>query len=138
MTDTRLPFPALLREVAALLDQHPEIQTPEVSGVYITPTIKWFGLHSPEAVAAVLRAFPGPWVKNDPTEDDYHSKFAIYTGSFFGAHVEVIVRRENVCTRVKVGEREVTQAIAVTTREVTVTEPIYEWECGSVLAAAER
>lgn len=118
----------ILREVAALMEQHPEIDFPRVSfgqydGDHITFHL-WgidnYSLHGAARKEAKLREmerrfqlimnhFPGlEWVANDPSDDtgaySYHRDYYILTATYRGAHIKVLCNRKDVGEEVAVVE----------------------------------
>lgn len=133
MTGTECSLPVLLRAVADLLEANPDLPPPQVN---YDGRVQWFTAHTPADVAAIMRAIPGRWVKNDPAAGSFDEGTATFTTEFHSAKARISIERGRVCTRVVTGRREVTKTVPVTVEEVTVVEDVVEWQCHSVLAAA--
>lgn len=81
----------------------------------------------------------GATVKKDVSEQMYNLAL-----NFGAVTVQVLAYRQEVCERVVVGTREVTEEVpdpealaAVPTTTVTRTEDVVEWQCKPLLAAGE-
>lgn len=111
-----------LREIADLFD--------EVGGepAYSGKTINLFCYEGPEELLALARKFGGKWEK-DETEGWYILRRR------FGPHsIELNADRGTVCTKVEVGE-ETVEVPDPDAPKVTVTRPVYEWQCPESLNA---
>ena len=121
--DRRAAYTAGLRQLADILDAHPEVPLPyEGTGKSLGKRISFYYLGDKDpraALAAARRAFGVPMEKNDSID----SSFSL-TGSLAGLHFALTAEREAVCERVVVG-----------TREVEVED--VEWRCTPLLAADE-
>lgn len=87
-----------------------------------------------ETLAAIARALPGPVDKST-----YSGLFQV-EGKVCGITIKAIGDRDNVCTRVVTGTREVRKTIpdpmvVVPVIEVTETVEDVEWVCGPLLKA---
>jgi hypothetical protein len=133
----RAEYIAGLRELADALEAHPELQLPYNgrpggSAINVIPVD-----HEREQLAAWARVLPGQ--KDKKPRGEYFD----LVGAFRGLHIKVICTRDEVCERVVVGEREVTEEVpdpealaAVPRITVTRTEEEVEWVCGPLLAEA--
>jgi len=131
VTTGKVSHADLLRGVAALLDANPGIDAPEVS---YSGAVNWYGLQDADEVAAIMRAIPGRWDKNDPAASPFDDGLAMFRSTFMGAPATIYVSRSRVCTRTVVGTRQVTKTVPVITEQVTVEEDIVAWECAPILA----
>lgn len=141
--DRRAAYTAGLRQLADILDAHPEVPLPyEGTGKSLGKRISFYYLGDKDpraALAAARRAFGVPMEKNDSID----SSFSL-TGSLAGLHFALTAEREAVCERVVVGTREVeveeadpaaVAALPKVKRTVTVED--VEWRCTPLLAADE-
>lgn len=130
----RQRYTALLRDVAAFMDEHEEFPEP-----YVHPGGELhFCFSGRETLAAVRRALGGEeWVK-DAREGGGGGYFEL-RGKWRGVTVRLSAARDAVCTRVVTGtedcevEEIVTPAV---TRKVTKPVDIVEWVCEPVTAPA--
>lgn len=138
----RAGYIAGLRELADLLEQHPEVPTPYQGseGKYAALSIHHLGT-GPEvkpAFAATVRALPGSRTK-DVRDGDYGAYFDVHAVLGGALHVKVTAYRDTVCERHVVGTREVElpaqaeQVIPAREATVQVIEDV-EWVCTPVLA----
>ena len=137
-TDDRAGYTAGLRQLADLLDAHPEIIPLPTQGNFSPISIcVW----DREGFLAAVRALPGMRSKAATTED-YYRVDALLSG---GLKVQVVTTRDTVCERVVTGTREVTRevpdpAALATVPMQTVTETVedVEWVCLPLTAPAEQ
>lgn len=123
----------ILSEVAALMEQHPEIEMPRISFACYDEDAITFHLHNVTDYSlpykgdarkeATLRTmerqfqivmdwFPGvaEWVANDPSDDKpgtayaFHRDYYILTGKYRGALIKIMCSREAVGEKVSVIE----------------------------------
>lgn len=132
-----------LRVLATALEEHPEIPLP-YQGRLTELTFNDF-LNAPDpraAMAEVARLLPCEWRKRfwggDGSEPG--SSYFSLMGEIAGLKVELTGYRDAVCKRVVTGTREVTETVRdpaklaeVPEVEVTRTEDIVEWDCGTLL-----
>jgi hypothetical protein len=144
MTDSiRSAYTAGLRQLADILDDHPEVPLPydgsQPNAGRITFHFLHLGEQAPAEIAAVRRALGVPLEKNarDDTYFDLH-------GNLRGLYFTLAAFREDVCRRVVIGKREVEveepdpEALAaLPVVKVTKTVEDVRWECAPLLAAAE-
>ena len=126
----------IMRKIADLLAEHPEIETPYLDVYdYDINLIRFqFTSHGTEAVAAasaVIKAFPGSFTKV------YNGDDLTLRGSFEGVPVQIRTHREDVCTARKVGVstkkvRDPEAAAAVPFVDIEV--PVYEYDCNPILS----
>lgn len=140
-----------IRAICDFLEQHPEVPLPYIGGTPVKggPTTsilriycqfaEWDGDQRGQrgVLADVARAM-GHANKGIAPGDD----FVVYR-DFGGVTLVAQAQREEVCERVVVGSREVTEEIpdpehvaAAPLVKQTRTEEIIEWRCAPVLAAA--
>jgi hypothetical protein len=132
-TENRSGYTAGLRQLADVLDAHPEIPLPdrgtdEIGALYIG----FWGEDAKERLAAAARAFPCNWAKSAT------DRFFNLNGQLAGLHVELTATRSQVCTAVVTGveDREVEEVVTpAVTRKVTKRVEVVEWECLPLLAA---
>ncbi len=135
-TDRRTAYIAGLRQLAELLETHPDIPTPYTGGAGTPLSIF---CDDKEQIAALARAFPGRMDKRvDESSPTYG--FELH-GSLAGLKIVAYVHRYEVCTRVVTGTREVTTSVpdpsvVVPMVEVTETVEDVEWKCEPLLAGA--
>jgi hypothetical protein len=137
-TDPRAAYTAGLRQLADLLDAHPEVPLP-YDGTLAPITIQHLfpvnGGTVRDEFLATVRAFPGKREK-DPNDTYFDVDVQLA-----GLHISVTTYREQVCKRVVTGTREVTREVpdpdalaAVPTKTVTETVEDVRWECRPLLA----
>lgn len=127
---TRSEYIAGLRALADLLEQHDELELPFTgsgNSLNVIPVAD-----QREQVAAWARALPGLVRKS--VRDGYFD----LTGNLHGLRIAVICDRDQVCTRVVTGTREVTTSEPIISghRDVTETVEDVEWVCEPLLAEA--
>jgi hypothetical protein len=141
-TNPRAAYIDGLRALASVLEAHPEVPLPyEGTGTEMA----FHFLHGADpraAMAETARALPCAWRKETRDYEDGTAYFDLH-GQLAGLKVRLCAYRDAVCTRVKVGTREVTETVkdpaalaGVPEVEVTRTEDIVTWDCGSLLAPA--
>jgi hypothetical protein len=136
-SEQRSEYVAGLRALADLLETNADVPLPFDGDA---DEIKWItvtGENQRAVVAAIVRALPG-LVQKKPRGDVID-----FVGKIHGLRLCVIANRDEVCTRRVVGTREVTKtvpdpSVAVPLVEVTETEEIVEWTCGSLLGPAPQ
>ena len=96
------------------------------------------GTEERECLAATARALPCAWRK-DVRGGEYAEYFDLY-GEIGGLKIKLTAYRDTVCKRVVTGTREVTEVVKdpaklaeVPEVEVTRTEEVIEWDCGTLL-----
>lgn len=127
----------VLRALADLLDQHPEIETPNVDSYGGEINMIRFQLtsHGEEAApvaAAIVKAFPGRF------EKVYSGQYFTFVGAFAGTRVEVRTMRADVCVARQVSTRMVTQkdeSAVAALPDIEVEVPVFEYDCKPILAA---
>lgn len=133
----RAEYIAGLRALAELLEQHPDLVLPYDGNGNSINVIPYGPDEQRQQLAAWARVMPGAKSKTAS-----HDGKAFYlNGQIRGLKVTVICDRGEVCERVVLGTREVTEdvpdpeavaALPITT--VTRVEEIVEWRCTPVLA----
>lgn len=142
--DARSAYTAGLRQLANILDAHPEVPLPyEGSGRMLSQRISFMFYGSDDhrtAMAEARRALGVP-VEKDDSVNGYFK----LTGSLCGLYFELSTSRESVCERIVVGTREVETeepdpAAVATLPKVkrTVTVEDVEWRCAPLLATDEH
>lgn len=137
MTTDRTAFTTGLRALADALDADPELPLPFEGSLnqlsVFTDTV--------EELAAWRRLLGTV----DKTVRDSGAYGFQITGALHGLGLRVFADRQQVCTRVVTGTREVTETVpdpevlaTVPTVEVTRVEEIVEWDCHPLLAAAQQ
>ena len=136
----RAAYTAGLRQLAGILDAHPELPLPfEGGSAGRAMSFHFlFGADPRAALAAAARARPCTLAKN---VRDYgeHGAYLDLAGQLAGLHVELTAYRDDVCTRRVTGteDREVEETVTpAVTRKVTRTVDVVEWECHPVMAPA--
>ena len=133
--NARDEYTAGLRELADILDAHPDVPLPFSgrAGEDFPLRIYLFGLSKEDVVTAV-RAFPGPKTK------EFSGDYARMGVTLHGLSIVLMPHRETVCTKRVVGTRTVVTP-AAPARSATpahiVKEDIVEWDCHPFLAEAE-
>lgn len=139
-TTTAPPIVEALRQVADLLEQHPDLPQPYItSSSDGTMRLAWYlsindrGTPAEQKAIAqqIIRAIGGHWDK-DARDDEV--SFDQRRGSLA---MQVLVVREAVCTRRVVGTEEVTIPAVEAKPERTETREVVEWDCAPILAAEE-
>jgi hypothetical protein len=134
-TDARAEYTAGLRALADLLDEHEGIPLP----YHGTHSELCIFCDSKEQMADFARAVPGK-LRKKVDEGSAVYGFELH-GSIRGLKIVACTHRNEVCTRVVTGTREVTEAVPdpsviVPLVEVTKTVEDVEWVCGPLLAEA--
>lgn len=135
--DPRAGYVAGLRALADILEQNDTLPLPFTG---TTGDVQWIEVVEDDEdqrriAQTFTRCIPGTIRKN--VRDDYLD----LNGRIHGLAVELIVKRDAVCTRVVTGTREVTEEVpdpdalaAVPTVTVTRTVEDVEWDCSPILA----
>jgi hypothetical protein len=127
-----------MRALADLLDQHPEVETPDLDSYGGDISLIRFqftahGERATDATAKTIKAFPGDFEKT------YYGKDFYARGSFAGVRVEIRTLREDVCVAREVGTKTVKQRDPEALKlvpEIEVEVPVYEYDCKPLLAKA--
>lgn len=136
-TITAPPIVEALRQVADLLEQHPDLPQPYVTSSYAGRVdARWYlSIDSPGAPAEqrataqqIIRAIGGHWDK-DIRDDEVR-----FTAKLGLLDLDVQVVREAVCTRRVVGTEEVTIPAVEARPERTEVREVVEWDCQPILA----
>lgn len=136
MTD-RAGYTAGLRQLADLLDAHPEIPLPFHGRPGCSPITIHHLDGDREAFAATVRALPGR--KDKAVNGNYYNvEVALH-----GLRLQVTAYRDTVCERIVTGTRQVEREVpdpdalaAVPTTTVTETVEDVRWECSPLTAPA--
>lgn len=140
--DQREAYTAGLRQLADILDNHPEVPLPyQGSGPDAARmTFHFLCTDDPRSeMAATRRALGVPMDKNGDRDEYFDLK-----GNLHGLYFTLTAFRKDVCERVVIGRRkvEVTEpdpgavaALPKVTRSVTVED--VEWRCSPLLAPAD-
>lgn len=130
--DPRAGYIAGLRQLADVLEQHPEVPLPfQGHGMALTFSFFRHGDDNRAAMAAAAKALPCQLQKAG--SDEYFD----LNGKLAGLKIQLTAFRGEVCERVVVGTREVTEEIpdpAAPKVIVTKTVEDVEWRCNSLLA----
>jgi hypothetical protein len=140
--DRRAAYTAGLRQLADILDKHPEVPLP-YQGSHedcARMTFHFLSADDPRAeMAAVRRALGVPMEKEADRSEYFDLK-----GSLHGLYFMLTAFRKDVCERVVVATREVEieepdpeayAALPKVTKTVTIED--VEWVCGPLLAPAD-
>jgi hypothetical protein len=142
--ERRQAYTAGLRQLADILDKHPEVPLPYEgkSPEYAPINFYFLSAEDPRAeMAATRRALGVPMQKR--ASDD--SKYFDLHGNLAGLHFKLTAFREDVCERVVVATREVevaepdpeaVAALPTVTRTVVVED--VAWRCTPLLSVAEQ
>ncbi len=139
-TEARAAYVKGLRMLAAALEAHPEVPLP-ADGTRLPMGWNLWGEDAREQMAATARAIPCTWAKK--VRDGYDGSPAYFDldGTLAGLRLKITAFRDAVCTRRVTGTREVAETVpdpaalaAVPRVEVTRTEDIVTWDCGSLLS----
>jgi hypothetical protein len=131
-----------LRAIADMIEQNPELAT----HFDFSLNTAGIGVHlrDEDRAAEMARISRIARRYGATSTKEISEKFHNMTLDFGGAKAEVIAYREEVCERVVVGTREVTEEVpdpealkAVPMVTVTRTEHVTKWECKPILAAAD-
>jgi len=139
MSDTEITSSRsdVLRQLADLLEAHPEVEMPYVDSYdnEITEIRFQFTSHggdAAEAASTVTKAFPGAFKKL------YGDNYFKLVGEFMGVPVHVNTMRADVCVAREVGtemkkvqDPEALKAVPMVEIEV----PVYEYDCKPILGA---
>lgn len=133
----RAAYVAGLRALADLLEANPDLVLPFDGRTHPISVFARTGDDQRTALAAWVRALPG---RKDKRETGTGGRIFEVAGSLRGLRVSVMADRDEVCERVVVGTREITETVpdpelvaAVPTVTVTRTEEIVDWVCHPVL-----
>lgn len=134
----RADYVAGLRALAEVLEQHPEVPLPYNPTQGVISFHFLFGENPRADMAATVRALPCRLDK-DPRGDDYFDLI----GRLHGLNVRLVAFRQDVCTRVVVGTREVEEEVpdpdalaqVPTVTQTRLVEDV-EWQCTPLLASA--
>lgn len=125
-----------LRALAAMIEAHPEAA--EAAKVHWWLEKVNVPVGSKEVVAAMARAGLKAGAKVTKWQDSKHAGVDVKFGP---VGLRVYLAREEICERVVVGTREVTEEVpdpdalaAIPKVTVTTTVEDVEWRCGSILA----
>ena len=126
----------VMRALADLLDQHPEVETPYLDSYDDDINLIRFqftshGERATDATATTIKAFPGAF-KKTYSNGDFYAR-----GSFAGVRVEIRTLREDVCVAREVGTKTVKQRDPEALKlvpEIEVEVPVYEYDCKPILA----
>lgn len=128
-----------LRAIAAWLDSHPEFDVDQINFNASPVEVSDFGINSGEEMAEKARAIGGRWEKQPGDE-----LFSLQREITPGVVARLVGWRDQVCTRVVTGTREVeisepdhaaVEALPKITRTETVED--IEWRCAPLLAERE-
>lgn len=135
MTETNTPrnqaLAASLREVADLLEAHPDLESP----ISIDPQwdgrleLRWH-VYSPDAMSAIRKAIGGKWEKK-VVGDHFALTHEAEALSFW-----VQSKRKTVCTLRVIGTETVTVPAVEAQPERIEERDIVQWDCAPVLAEA--
>ena len=128
----------IMRKIADLLAEHPEIETPYLDTyTYDINAIRFqftsHGEGAANAAAAVVKAFPGSFRKSFAGDS-----FNLY-GTFEGVKVEIRTMREDVCTARQVGvttQKVRDASLAAAVPFVDIEAPVYVYDCNPILSGA--
>lgn len=128
-----------LRVLASVLEAHPDIPLPH-AGNGTAIRIDFWGDPDGQraAMAAAARAMPCAWRKKVWGQQQ---EWLNLEGEIAGLKIALSAQRDAVCKRVVTGTREVTETVKdpaklaeVPEVEITRTEDIVTWDCGSLLS----
>lgn len=133
----RAAYTAGLRELADILDAHPELPLPWEGGPYAAMTFHFLSGDNPRAEMAAARRALGVPMDKKPRDDGYFDM----TGTIHGLHVTLNAYRKDVCERIVVDTYEVEieepDPVAVAAlpkvKRTEVVEDV-EWVCAPILA----
>jgi hypothetical protein len=143
MAADRAGYIAGLRKLADVLEGHPEVPLPSAGQTRSSAmSIPFYG-GTREEMAAAKRAIPvGTWSK-EVWDGESGSSYFELTGRLEGLSLKLATYRDQVCTRVVTGTREVTKTVKdpdalAQVSEVEITETVEDirWDCGPLLAPA--
>lgn len=145
MSADRADYIAGLRALADLLEQHDELPLPTHGSE--SPLAWWIWPHAVEdpkaTLATLVRLIPGAKSKSVGEGSAGNSWFTV-TAQLHGLTIDINTYRNQVCNRVVIGTREVTEEVpdpdavaAVPTVTVTKTVEDVEWVCEPLLADRE-
>lgn len=144
----RVAYTQGLREIADWLDAHPEVRLPYIGRsipgcelpalpIYLRTPSAWEDVPSVRAQMATVARAMGSAAKSPGLVD---GTFIVWR-SFAGLAVFAQAERDEVCERIVVGTKEVTEEIPdpevlKSVPKVTVTKTVeeVEWRCGSLLS----
>lgn len=143
METHRADYVAGLRQLADLLEAHEELPLPYDGNSGAMSFMFLSGEDPRAAMADAVRALPVPLSKNDPAKNDYADSYFELSGRLHGLKIKLTAWRAQVCERVVVDTREVTEEVPDPEALAEVpkvkqrrTVETIEWRCNPVLAAA--
>lgn len=143
-TDKRADYIKGLRALADLLETHDELPLPSTGHRDAFDWwLPWDVEDAKATMATIARLLPGE--KKKTVGELGGSAWFTLAAQLHGLRIDVNASRENVCTRVVTGTREITEEIpdpdalaAVPTTTVTRTEEIIDWIYEPILADREQ
>ena len=132
-----------LRKLADFIDEHAELNIGDQydqgrvhadgNDLGLFPPYRGDSAKEKEFVRKVIRALGGLWEK-DPNGSTMYFKQEDVFGYF---STTIYVDRDAVCERKLVGTKDVEVPAQEAVEAHVETVPLYEWECGSLLALSE-
>lgn len=145
-TDPRAEYIAGLRQLSDILEANPELALPldgKLEGIPIAVYLTNDSEDPRADMAAWTRALPGTKSKTPSGAEGEYFTIRTRLGGPNGLHFKVLANRGDVCERIVIGTREVTEekpdpALLAELPLVTETrtEEIVEWRCSSILSEA--
>lgn len=141
--EQRAAYTAGLRQLADILDAHPEVPLPYQGSdpEYSRMSFHFLSAENPRAEMAATRRALGVPMEKDGDRGEY---FDLH-GNLAGLYFTLTAFRKDVCERVVVATREVEveeadpEAVAALPKvKRTVTIEDVEWRCSPILAAGEH
>jgi len=131
-----------LRALAAVLQEHPEIDLP-TDGRRVPLAWNFWDDDAREQMAAAARALPCDWRKSVSNGSEGEASYFDLYGSLAGLKIRLTAYRDAVCTRVVTGVSQVAEEVPdpealAAVPKVMITREVEEvtWDCGSLLAPA--
>lgn len=123
-----------LRSLLEFLEANEDIPLP-----YSMNEVKFFNIHTPQDAAKLTKRMGGAWKKNNPNSgNDFDAQYFTLSRKIDRlVSVDLAISRGLVCDRKVVGQ-ELKSVSVTTTTTVEKLVDVVEFECGSLLSAADR
>lgn len=125
-----------LEEAGAKLPYH--VSAISIEG--LKPEAFWH-FHGDSAVtdaAKVLKTLGGKWAKNDPNNGEWDAANMVMKSEAMGVRLTIVLDRGAICEKKVVGTKEVQKKVVLSEETRTVKEDVFEYECKSLLSAAQQ
>lgn len=123
-----------LRKLADFIEMNPRFDT---DLIHFTTASTTLGIHiytddKKATIKALTRALHGAWSKSVSSNNE--TMYVTQRNVFGYFSATIFVDRDAVCERKLVGTKEIEHPAREASGAFVETVPVYEWECGSILA----